>query len=133
MKVYTLLLAAAGLAAAAEKPKVPLHSSSRWILDTSNERVKLRCVNWAGHLENNVPEGLNKQPIDHIADWISSNGYNCVRLTYAIDMALNPDLRVEDSFRAGAKATGVDEAGMMKLYDSAVAKNPFVANATVHG
>lgn len=132
MKVYSLLLAAAGLAAAAaEKPKVPLHSSSRWILDTSNERVKFRCVNWAGHLENNVPEGLHKQSIDYIANWISSNGYNCVRLTYSIDMTLNPDQRVEDAFRAGAKATGADEAAMMKLYSSAVEKNPFVANATV--
>ncbi|KAK3190726.1 hypothetical protein K4F52_003042 [Lecanicillium sp. MT-2017a] len=132
MKASTLVLAAAaGLVTAAEKPKVPLHSSSRWILDSSNQRVKLRCINWAGHLENNVPEGLHKQPIDHVANWIANQGYNCVRLTYSIDMALNPGLGVEDSFRAGAKASGADEAGMMKLYDSAVEKNPFLANATV--
>lgn len=128
------MLALVGLAiplVAADKPKVPLHSSSRWILGSDNQRVKLRCINWAGHLEANVPEGLHKQPIDHVASWIASNGFNCVRLTYSIDMALGPDLPVEASFRQAAKNSGTDENGMMGLYNAAVQKNPFLANATV--
>lgn len=131
---FTSALALAGLAAAAlaaSKPAVPLHSSSRWILGSDNQRVKLRCVNWAGHLENNVPEGLHKKPVADVAAWIAAQGFNCVRLTYSIDMALGMGLRVEDSFRAGAKAGGADEAGMMALYGEAVEKNPFLANATV--
>lgn len=117
--------------AALDKPKVPLSASSRWILDSAGERVKLRCINWAGHLEANVPEGLNKQSIEHTADWIAAQGFNCVRLTYSIDMARNPTLKVEDSFRNAAAATGVDENAMMDLYSGAVDKNPFVSSAAV--
>lgn len=60
---------------------VVLHTSGRWILNASNQRVKLRCVNWAGHMEVNIPEGLQHQPVATIAQWVASNGFNCVRLT----------------------------------------------------
>ncbi|EJP66586.1 cellulase-like protein [Beauveria bassiana ARSEF 2860] len=127
----SLALPALAAAAAVDKPAVPLHSSSRWILDRDNRRVKLRCVNWAGHLEANLPEGLHKQPVSRLADWIASAGFNCVRLTYSIDMALNPSLPVRQSFVAAAAATGADAAGLMALHDAAVSMNPFLANATV--
>ncbi|KAK2594226.1 hypothetical protein QQS21_008068 [Conoideocrella luteorostrata] len=116
---------------AVEKPKLPLSTSSRWILDSSGKRLKLRCINWAGHLEVNVPEGLNKKPVEQVADWIQKQGYNCVRLTYSIDMALNPSLKVRDSFRAAAQLAAVAEADMLRLYATAVEKNPFLADASV--
>ncbi|KAM3512418.1 hypothetical protein MY11210_003908 [Beauveria gryllotalpidicola] len=132
MKLSAALgLALLALAAAVDKPAVPLHSSSRWILDRDNQRVKLRCVSWAGHLEANLPEGLHKQPVSRLAGWIASAGFNCVRLTYSIDMALHPSLPVRDSFAAAAAATGADAAGLMALHDAAVDMNPFLANATV--
>ena len=59
-------------AAAAALPALPLRSSSRWILDANNTRLKLRCVNWAGHMETHIPEGLQHHSIDTIADWIAS-------------------------------------------------------------
>ena len=88
-------------------PALPLRSSSRWILDANNQRIKFRCVNWAGHQEANVPEGLDKQPIPTIVDWIKSQGFNCVRLTYSIDHALNPSLALSDSFVRAAAAANV--------------------------
>ncbi|KAM3536302.1 hypothetical protein MY4038_000460 [Beauveria bassiana] len=127
----SLALPALAATVVVDKPAVPLHSSSRWILDRDNRRVKLRCVNWAGHLEANLPEGLHKQPVSRLADWIASAGFNCVRLTYSIDMALNPSLPVRQSFFAAAAATGADAAGLMALHDAAVSMNPFLANATV--
>ncbi|PKS06797.1 hypothetical protein jhhlp_006872 [Lomentospora prolificans] len=114
-----------------QKPSTPLSSSSRWILDANGSRVKLRCINWAGHMEANIPEGLHKQPITYIADWVASAGFNCVRLTYSIDMALNPGLSVRDSFRAAAAETRIAEDAMLGLYDSAVAMNPFLGGASV--
>lgn len=111
-----------------ETPKVPLSASSRWLLDAAGQRLKLRCINWAGHLETNIPEGLHRQSVEHTADWIASQGFNCVRLTYSIDMARHPDVRVEDSFRSTAKAAGVDEKAMMRLYAAATEKNPFLAS-----
>lgn len=133
MKLFTQLLGVSALVLPilAQQPAVPLSSDNRWILDANGARMKLRCVNWAGHMETNIPEGLHKQSIEYIADWISGAGYNCVRLTYSIDMALNTGLGVEDSFRAGAASAGVDEASVMALYTTAVEKNPFLASATV--
>ncbi|PKA57752.1 hypothetical protein AXF42_Ash015128 [Apostasia shenzhenica] len=66
---------------------LPLSTSSRWIVDESGRRVKLACVNWASHLETVVAEGLGKQPLDSIANKISSMGFNCVRLTWPLFLA----------------------------------------------
>ncbi|AEO69593.1 d8cc7db3-39c9-4e7d-9c62-00ad67213c40 [Thermothielavioides terrestris] len=109
---------------------LPLHSSSRWILDANSQRVKFRCVNWAGHMEANIPEGLQHQSVDYIADWIAKQGFNCVRLTYSIDHALNPSLTVSASFAAAAAAAGVSSSDMAGLYTQIVAHNPWITNTT---
>ncbi|KAL2260742.1 hypothetical protein VTK26DRAFT_5161 [Humicola hyalothermophila] len=109
---------------------LPLTASSRWILDANNQRVKFRCTNWAGHMETNVPEGLQHQHIDDIIDWVAQQGFNCVRLTYSIDHALNPAIRVSDSFVAAASAAGVSEDAMRELYDRVVSKNPWITLST---
>ncbi|KAJ0118299.1 cellulase family protein [Diaporthe amygdali] len=111
-------------------PNVPLSTSSRWIVDAGGERVKLRCVNWAGHMETHLPEGLHKQSISYLADWIAGQGFNCVRLTYSIDWALNPTLPVADAFTQAATAAGVSADSMTSFYSEALAKNPFLQNAT---
>ncbi|KAK3692124.1 glycoside hydrolase family 5 protein [Podospora appendiculata] len=109
---------------------LPLHSSSRWILDSNGARVKLRCVNWAGHMETNIPEGLDKQSIPFIADWIRDNGFNCVRLTYSVDHALSPSTLVSSSFSAAASAASVPLASMQTLYGNVLTHNPSIAGAT---
>lgn len=117
-------------AAVVSAQKLPLSTSSRWILDADGQRVKLRCVNWAGHQEANIPEGLNKQSIDYIADFIQQQGFNCVRLTYSIDHALNPDLLVSDSFNNAAGAANVSATDMSSMYSQVAEKNTFVNGAT---
>ena len=79
MKLATLLPALAGAAASlaaaqgeVAKPKLPLQTSSRWILDADGARVKMRCINWAGHGEANVPEGLHKASVASIADFVAA-------------------------------------------------------------
>lgn len=111
-------------------PNVPLSTTSRWIVDAGGERVKLRCVNWAGHMETNLPEGLHKQSISYLADWITAQGFNCVRLTYSIDWALNPTVAVADAFRNAASPAQVSTDAMLGLYSQALEKNPFLQNAT---
>jgi endoglucanase len=106
------------------------HTESRWIVDENGERYKLRCVNWGGHLETNTPEGLQHQTPDYIASWIAKNGFNCVRLTYSIDMALNQTVLVEDSFNEAGAVSGVGEDAMQKLYQQALQKNSFLNGAT---
>ena len=107
----------------------PLHTSGRWILNSSNQRVKLRCVNWAGAGETRIPEGLQAAPLDSITSWIANAGFNCVRLTYSTDMALSPDQAVSDAFSAAASSTGSGSA-LTALYGTAKAKNPFLSSAT---
>ncbi|KAI8628682.1 glycoside hydrolase family 5 protein [Xylariaceae sp. FL1651] len=109
---------------------LPLSTSSRWILDADGNRVKLRCINWGGHLEANTPEGLNKQPVDYIADFVAAQGFNCVRLTYSIDHALNPNVPLSQSFANAATAAGVDVTAMNSAYTQVVQKNPFAASGT---
>ncbi|KAK2353835.1 glycosyl hydrolase 5 family protein [Trifolium repens] len=65
----------------------PLSTQSRWIIDDStNQRVKLVCGNWAGHLQPMIPEGLDRRPLKELVGELVKNKFNCVRLTYAIYM-----------------------------------------------
>lgn len=125
-----LLSTVVGVVQALEPPPLPLHSSSRWILDANDRRVKLKCINWGGHMEVNIPEGLHKQSVDYLAGWIADAGFNCVRLTYSIDMALHPDANVSTSFVEAAGPAGVSAESLGGLFATAVQKNPFLASAT---
>ncbi|KAI5055627.1 hypothetical protein GOP47_0029148 [Adiantum capillus-veneris] len=70
-----------------------LKASSRWLVrESDGERVKLACVNWAGHLETMLPEGLNRQPLYKLALGVKGMGFNCVRLTFATYMFTNATL-----------------------------------------
>ena len=64
-------------------------------VDSEGERLKLACVNWYGaHMEDMVVNGLDRQPIQFIADTIAELGFNCVRLPWALDtLFLNPVIR----------------------------------------
>lgn len=128
-----LLATTTGVSASLTPPSLPLSSSSRWILDAESNRVKFRCINWAGHMETHVPEGLHRQSIAYLADFIADQGFNCVRLTYSIDWALAPDESVADAFRDAATRAYVPEANasIAAMYAQALAHNPFLANATV--
>ncbi|GER33031.1 glycosyl hydrolase superfamily protein [Striga asiatica] len=71
---------------------VHLSTSSRWIVDqATGKRVKLACANWASHLEPMIAEGLEKKPLRDIARQIASDGFNCVRFTWATFMFTRPD------------------------------------------
>lgn len=81
---------------------LPLSTNKRWIVDdATGKRVKLACVNWPGHLEPMVPEGLNKKPLKEIVSQIRETGFNCVRLTYATyTFTRHADDRVGDTFES---------------------------------
>ncbi|KAH8673824.1 glycoside hydrolase family 5 protein [Xylariales sp. PMI_506] len=129
--MLTTLVALAGILLPAVAQQLPLQTESRWIVDQTGVRVKLRCINWAGHMETNIPEGLSKQPLDYITSFIQEQGFNCVRLTYSIDYALDPGMTVEDSFTAAAGASGIPLETMQSMYSQVVAQNSFVQNATL--
>lgn len=129
LTLHLMALVTASLAA----PSLPLSTSGRWILDSNQERVKLRCINWAGHMETHVPEGLHRNSIPNIAAFIATTGFNCVRLTYSIDWALNPTEPVSTAFANAAALAGVADqaAAFNDFYTAAVSYNPTLANSTV--
>lgn len=135
MARFTGILAFLGLIlpfvlAQSQQPPVPLSASSRWVLDAQGQRVKFRCVNWAAHMEPNIPEGLHKQSMDYLVDWIKRQGFNCVRLTYSIDHALNPGMKVKDSFDKAAGDAGVALADMQRLYGEIKQRNPWITDSS---
>jgi endoglucanase len=82
-------------------------------------------------MQVNIPEGLTHQTPQYIASWLANNGFNCVRLTYSIDLALNPNYSVQTSFKNAASSTGV--SAVANLYNTAVAKNPWLSSSTTLG
>ncbi|XP_057454557.1 glycosyl hydrolase 5 family protein-like [Lotus japonicus] len=65
----------------------PLSTQGRWIIDDSTgQRAKLVCGNWAGHLQPMIPEGLDRRPLKELVSELVKHNFTCVRLTYAIYM-----------------------------------------------
>ena len=72
--------------------QLPLRVRGRYIVDARGARVKLACVNWAGHMEALVPEGLSHRPIADIAAQVRS------RDTFGLSSSLikeSPDRKKE--------------------------------------
>jgi hypothetical protein len=60
----------------------------------SGLRVKLACVNWYGfQLEGLVLNGLDRQPLEKIAQKVADLGFNCVRLVYSLDVIYKNPVR----------------------------------------
>lgn len=83
LKLTLVLLQVLTIAEAATLSQLPLSTHSRFVVDRFGARVKLSCVNWVGHMEAGIPEGLSKISAGRIAATIRGSGFNCVRLTYA--------------------------------------------------
>uniref|UniRef100_A0A9I9DR56 Glycoside hydrolase family 5 domain-containing protein n=1 Tax=Cucumis melo TaxID=3656 RepID=A0A9I9DR56_CUCME len=83
-----------------EAYSLPLSTNGRWIIDaTTGRRVKLMCVNWAGHMQGMLVEGLHRRPLDDIAALVAKLRFNCVRLTYSIHMfTRHANVTVKQSF-----------------------------------
>ncbi|KAJ7566614.1 hypothetical protein O6H91_02G111000 [Diphasiastrum complanatum] len=103
----------------------PLSASSRWIVDQKGNRVKLACINWAAHMEALIPEGLHSQPLPKIISIISSSGFNCVRLTWAVWMFTDPTLGSQ-TVSQSLTSLGLDGA-----LQGVMSNNPNLAQLTV--
>ncbi|KAJ4888331.1 Cellulase (glycosyl hydrolase family 5) protein [Raphanus sativus] len=87
----------------------PLSTNSRWIINEKGQRVKLACVNWPAHLQPVVAEGLSKQPLDAVAKKIMAMGFNCVRLTWPLDLATNETLATNVTVRQSFQSLGLSD------------------------
>lgn len=112
-----------------------LRTSGRWIVDAeTGDRFKLRCATWAGHLETNIPEGLQHRPVANVARWVADHGFNCVRLTFSTDLALNPNQLVSESFAAAtAKVNGATSEQLSTLLNMTRTHNDWLEASTTRG
>ena len=117
-----LVLWALSVVAADPSIAFPFLVSDGVIKEASGSTVDMQCVNWPGHMETNLPEGLQKQPLEAIVDRVkSSNLYNCVRLTYAVELFEKLDMTARESLQ--------DNNAMV---DSGVDLSPHIANFTAN-
>lgn len=93
---------------------LPLSTSGRDIIDNANNTVTYAGINWPGHIDAMIPEGLQYQSIEDIVSKIKSVGFNVVRLTFAVEMVdqiiEGGDVSVQTSF---VKALGDTDGGLV--------------------
>jgi hypothetical protein len=116
---------------AAAWPNTPFKASGRWITDASGDNVTHAGVNWPGHGEVMVPEGLQHHSIPDIVSEIKSLGMNAIRLTYAIEMIDqiyengDKDVTIETALvNALGKANGTD------ILERIIKNNPSLSSTT---
>ncbi|KAE9605429.1 putative cellulase [Lupinus albus] len=101
----------------------PLSTHKKYIIDDSTgQRAKLVCGNWAGHLTPMMPEGLDKRPLKDIVGELVKYKFNCVRLTYAIHMWT----RYSNNTVSDTLAT----FNVSKVVEGISKNNPWVLNVT---
>lgn len=67
-------------------PFAPFTTSGRDIVNSKGDVVTYAGINWSGHGEAMIPEGLQYQSIETIVSRVKSLGMNVIRLTYAIEV-----------------------------------------------
>jgi endoglucanase len=91
-----------------------LHASGAKIVDSADDEVRLRCINWAGfETRLGVVDGLHASPLDTLVGKIAALHFNCIRLPYC-----------NDAWRDDSIPSKVDAAL------SPVMANPALANQT---
>jgi hypothetical protein len=65
---------------------LPLSTSGPNLVDPKGNRIVYSGVNWPGHLDAMIPEGLQYRSVEQIVTTIKNLGMNVVRLTYATEM-----------------------------------------------
>lgn len=65
---------------------LPLSTSGAYLVDAKGNRMVYAGVNWPGHLDAMIPEGLQFRSVAQIVATIKGLGMNVVRLTYATEM-----------------------------------------------
>ncbi|KAL3817356.1 hypothetical protein ACHAXA_004482 [Cyclostephanos tholiformis] len=95
-----MLLAIAAMTFPSSGVKLPLSVMNDQVVDGDGSVFQFRCANWAGHMETNLPEGLQHQPLQNIVDTLASSGaFNCVRLNYAVELFAKRDMTARQSLR----------------------------------
>ncbi len=67
-------------------PSLPLSTSGRNLVDASGKPVLYAGVNWPGHMEVMIPEGLQYRSVEQVVKSVKDLDLNVIRLTFATQM-----------------------------------------------
>jgi hypothetical protein len=110
--------------------KLPLSTSGRWFLDGDGNKFTYIGVNWPGHMETMIPEGLSHQSIATITSKIKDLGMNSIRLTYATEMIDDIVNRKGDTTVRQSFIKTFGERNGLATFDKIMAKNPNINETT---
>src|SRR2546430_284172 len=118
-----VLVASAGLAQAQETIVPPLHTSGRRILDSKNQVLRLRSVNWFGFDQKEfVAGGLDHAPLATIIEQIHVLGLNSVRLPWANETVEKNPVVPDYAVKANPQFRGMHAMEVMDAVVAALAR-----------
>ncbi|KAF8061154.1 Glycosyl hydrolase 5 family protein [Scenedesmus sp. PABB004] len=113
------------------KYHMPLRTRDRWVIDAIGQRVYFSGVNWPGHMEALVPEGLQHARLADIVAKIAGAKMNLVRLTYSIDGALRGNSTTLRQAMLAAGEAGGWSGAAQGYVERVEALNPDLVDATL--
>mmetsp|Transcript_25104 Transcript_25104/g.54648 ORF Transcript_25104/g.54648 Transcript_25104/m.54648 type:complete len:633 (+) Transcript_25104:87-1985(+) len=101
---------------------LPLRTEGSKIVDKEGTHVQLDCVNWYGaHMEMMAMNGLNRRPLDDIANGIAHLGFNCVRVSYSLDLIFKgASMKVPNAEVTLAANPELMEKTALQVFDSTI-------------
>ncbi|KAH9876922.1 hypothetical protein IAQ61_002283 [Plenodomus lingam] len=111
-------------------PNAPFKTSTQWVHDSTGANFTYVGVNWPGHGEVMIPEGLQYRSIKSIVSMIKELKMNAVRLTFAIEMIDDirdngGDVTVQQAF---IKALG--NTNGTRVWNEVTKNNPQITTST---
>jgi hypothetical protein len=100
----------------------PFSTKDNSIIDAKGTIVQMKCVNWAGHMETLMPEGLQHNSIENIVLLIKKMNMTCVRLLYSVDVTLSSNLTAYQS---------LSRLNLTTALQGFIENNPLLINTSV--
>ncbi|KAL8962017.1 MAG: hypothetical protein Q9193_001520 [Seirophora villosa] len=135
LSTFLALAASSPLAAFSPLPDAffpgSFSTDGRWMTNAQGQRLTYAGVNWPGHGETMVPEGLQYASIEELVTKIKGIGMNAIRLTWAVEMVDDifqlpgGDVQIRDAFNKALDGDGQD------VFNAVMRNNPeFKENIT---
>eukprot|EP01113_Clastostelium_recurvatum_P044824 TRINITY_DN7609_c1_g1_i3.p1 TRINITY_DN7609_c1_g1~~TRINITY_DN7609_c1_g1_i3.p1 ORF type:complete len:283 (+),score=61.42 TRINITY_DN7609_c1_g1_i3:135-983(+) len=86
------LLVASTAAQTCVAPTSVSFTSSGGKLAANSVNLDVKGANWFGMEYNLAPEGLNRNTLAFYIDFLATNGFNALRVPFAVEMVVNPGL-----------------------------------------
>lgn len=99
-----------------------------WMATAQSSSSDVQTGLVTGHMESNLPEGLQHQPLKSIVDTLASSGaFNCVRLTYAVELFSKKDMTARESLQTSLNGVLAPHIAPFEKHNSVLIDLPLPA------